>query len=178
MGTPKALLDASGETFLARVLQALREGGCHPIFVVVEDVRGPTALAARACGGEPLLNPDASPGPISSLQAGIRGLPDRAPGLVFSPVDHPLFLPSTVGTLIREFAAGCAPALIPTYLSRRGHPVLFRRVLFPELLEKDLPAGARSVVRRYLGTLAEVPVEDPGILADIDTWDEYRRHFP
>jgi molybdenum cofactor cytidylyltransferase len=93
-------------------------------------------------------------------------------------VDHPLFLPSTVGTLIREFAAGCAPALIPTYLSRRGHPVLFRRVLFPELLEKDLPAGARSVVRRYLGTLAEVPVEDPGILADIDTWDEYRRHFP
>jgi CTP:molybdopterin cytidylyltransferase MocA len=55
--------------------------------------------------------------------------------------------------------------------------VLFGRALFPELLESHLREGARTVLRRYLGSVTEVPVTDPGILADIDTWDDYRRHF-
>jgi CTP:molybdopterin cytidylyltransferase MocA len=178
MGTPKALLQADGGTFLARILHVLKAGGCGPLLVVVRDLSGPIARTARACGGDVVLNPDPSPGPISSLQAGIRALPEDAPGLVFTPVDHPLFRPSTVVALIRELRNGTSPFVVPTHGGRKGHPVLFRRSLFPELLEEDLPEGARSVIRRYLDELTEVAVDDPGILADIDTWDEYRRYFP
>ena len=55
--------------------------------------------------------------------------------------------------------------------------MIFSRNLFPELLEEDLPEGARSVIQRYLESRLEIPVEDPGILADIDTPVDYRRHF-
>jgi molybdenum cofactor cytidylyltransferase len=68
--------------------------------------------------------------------------------------------------------------VVPAFEGWRGHPVLFGRALFPELLEKDLPEGARTVVRRYLDDRLQIPVADPGILADIDTPEEYRKHFP
>jgi molybdenum cofactor cytidylyltransferase len=177
MGLSKALLDAGGQSFLARILSSLREGGAEPLLVVVRDDTDPVAREAEGNGGKVILNPDPSPGPVSSLQAGIRSLPDRAAGVLFAPVDHPLFLPTTVRTLIQAFIDTGAPLLAPTFAERRGHPVLFGRTLFPELLEKDLPQGARTVVRRYLHAREEVPVVDPGILADIDTPEEYRAHF-
>ena len=56
--------------------------------------------------------------------------------------------------------------------------MIFGRELFPELLQKELPEGARTVVGRYLERRLVVPVPDPGILVDIDTPHDYRQHFP
>jgi molybdenum cofactor cytidylyltransferase len=138
----------------------------------------PVVGETREHGGEAILNPDPSAGPVSSLQAGIRSLPDEAAALLFAPVDHPLFSPATVRALIRSFAEFRAPLVVPAFEGWRGHPVLFGRALFPELLEEDLPEGARTVVRRYLETRLQLPVDDPGILADLDTPEEYRKYFP
>ncbi len=178
MGTRKALLDAGGKTFLSRTVLSLKEGGASPVLVVVRDPSAAEGMEALASGGVVIRNPDPSPGSISSLQAGIRALPHEAPGVLFCPVDHPLFLATTVEALCAEFAAEPSSIIAPTYGGRRGHPVVFSRSLFRELLEDDLPQGARSVIHRYLETRVEVPVDDPGILTDIDTPADYLRHFP
>ena len=175
MGTSKALLDAGGATFLARVIDSLAQGGGDPIVVVVRDLGGGESREAEALGAVPVLNPNPDPGPISSLQAGIRSLKPDAPAILFTPVDHPLFLPSTVRTLVEAFRK-TQPALVaPSHGGKPGHPVVFGRGLFPELLQGELPHGARTVVRRHLDERILVPVDDPGILADIDTPDDYRR---
>jgi molybdenum cofactor cytidylyltransferase len=178
MGTPKALLDAGGMSFLARILSSLREGGAGPLFVVVRELADPAALEAQRHGAEAILNPNPSSGPVSSLQAGIRILPELSAAVLFAPVDHPLFSPDTVRALIRGFLKTRAPLVVPAFEGWRGHPVLFGRALFPELLEEHLPEGARTVIRRYLDDRLQVPVNDPGILADLDTPEEYRKHFP
>lgn len=177
MGSSKTLLDAGGRSFLARILTSLRDGGAQPIVVVVRDPDGGIAREARSEGGIVIPNPDPTPGPISSLQAGLAQMPPEAPGTFFCPADHPLFLPDTVRALRVAFARRPAPIIAPTYKGRRGHPVVFHRDLFPELLEDGLPEGARTVVRRYVARRIEVPVEDPGILVDIDTPADYRRYF-
>lgn len=178
MGTSKALMDAGGHSFLARIIGALRDGGADPIIVVVREAEGPEAEEAKAHSGTLILNPDPGPGPISSLQAGIRALSEEPPGTLFCPSDHPLFSPETVQALIRAFLADKAPLVAPSFQEKRGHPVIFGRELFPELLQKELPEGARTVVGRYLERRLVVPVPDPGILVDIDTPLDYRRHFP
>jgi len=178
MGRSKALLDAGGRTFLARILGSFLQAGAAPILVVVADPGGPEAEEAREAGGSVVLNPDPAPGPISSLQAGIRALPTPVPGTFFCPVDHPLFLPESARTLARVFCETGALIVSPTYQGKRGHPVLFHHTLFPEFLEDDLPRGARTVISRYLRERRDVPVEDPGVLADIDTPAEYRHFFP
>jgi molybdenum cofactor cytidylyltransferase len=165
-------------SFLARILKTLAEGEAHPRLVVVRDLAGGIAEEARAHGGEVLLNPDPSPGPVSSLQVGLHALSPEAEGAFFAPVDHPLFSAETVLALTRAFRSHRPPLVLPSYEGWRGHPVLFSRDLFPELLEEDLPEGARTVVRRYLEGRLQLPVDDPGILADIDTPEDYRKHFP
>ena len=178
MGSPKALLDAGGVSFLGRILGSLRDGGAFPLVVVVRSPSGPVTEEAVRHGGEVVVNPDPTPGPVSSLQAGLRALPESVPAVLLAPVDHPLFSASTVRALIRAFSDTRAPVIVPAYDGWRGHPVLFSQALFPELLEPDLPEGARTVIRRYLDSRVQLAVDDPGILTDIDTPEEYDRHFP
>jgi molybdenum cofactor cytidylyltransferase len=177
MESPKPLLKAGGRTFLAQILATLGAGGAEPLLVVVRDVDGAVAAEARSHGGTVVANPDPSSGPVSSLQAGIRALPEGISAILFSPVDHPLFSSATVEALIGGLEKTNAPLVVPAFDGWRGHPVLFHKDLFPELLEKDLPEGARTVVRRYLDARLQLAVNDPGILADIDTPEDYRKHF-
>lgn len=187
MGTPKPLLDAGGRSFLQAVVAALSGGGCAPVVVVVRDGSGPVAAMARRAGARVVENPDPSPGPIASLRAGIRALEGaeategsqrRVEGVAFCPVDHPRVRPGTVEELLEAFRAAEAPAVVPAVEGRRGHPVIFGRELFDELFADDLEEGARSVLRRRGEEVREVEVEDEGVLVDIDTRREYRRHFP
>ncbi len=177
MGAPKALLRAGGSTFLDQVTGALQEGGCAPIIVVVADLHGPVAERARAAGARVEVNSHPADGPIASLRVALRALDDDVEACAFLPVDHPLVQGATVARLIASLEASHAPIVVPSYGGERGHPVLFRRSVFPELLEDDLAEGARTVVHRHLPDLLEVGVPDPGVLTDIDTPEEYRRHF-
>lgn len=178
MGSAKALLDADGRTFLERVTGTLAAGGCFPIFVVVEDLRSPVAAVARTAGCLPLLNPDPSEGPISSIRTGLAELPPEAEGFMVCPVDHPRFQPETVAALLHAFRATRPPLVVPVFQGVRGHPTLFRRDMEAELMEPDLEEGARTVVLRHAMDALEVAVDDAGVRADIDTLAEYRRYYP
>lgn len=190
MGSSKPLLDAGGVAFVQRVVDALSGGGCDPVIVVVRHPDGPEAEMARGAGARVVVNPDPSDGPISSLRAALLHLDSseggegaetdvRKPtGCAFCPVDHPRIDRHTVARLLDVFRESGAPVVVPVYESRRGHPVLLRRTLFAELLEEELPEGARTVVRRHADDVLEVEVEDSGILVDIDTRREYREHYP
>lgn len=178
MGEDKALLDAAGRPFVVRVIEVLREGGGEPVLVVVRDAEGAVARVARGAGARVVVNPAPDEGPISSLRAALGVLPATTAGVLVHPVDHPRVEPSTIRALMRAFGATSAPVTVPVCEGRGGHPVLLAAALFPELLEPDLPEGARTVVRRYAHTRQAVEVGDVGVLDDIDTPEAYRRAFP
>jgi|GEM_PF-194113 len=175
MGSSKALLEAEGVPFLTRVIGALRAGGCDPVVVVVSDMEGDEAALAREAGGTLLHNAEPGDGPITSLRLAITEVGDEAAGIAFCPVDHPGIRPDTVERLLEAFAAGGAPLVLPTYRGRRGHPGVFARELFPDLLSPDLPEGARTVVLRNLERARLVEVDDDGVITDVDTPDDYLR---
>jgi nicotine blue oxidoreductase len=177
MGSAKALLDAGGQTFLARVVSALATGGCSPVVVVVRDAVGAVATEAEACGAVVVVNPDPAEGPISSIRLALTEWGGGVDGCAVCPVDHPLVAGATVRSLAARFKDVEADIVIPAYRGRRGHPAIFHRRLFTELLDPNLPEGARTVVRRRPSRVRECPVEDAGVVADIDTPSEYRRHF-
>lgn len=181
MGRTKALLMARGLPFLERVAGAFRDGGCERVMVVVRDLESPEARLAETLGLEVVLNPDPGPGPISSLRVALQAVED-GPGDVdwcgWCPVDHPLVETATVARLIDVAVHNPDHIVVPSKDGQRGHPVIFPRSVFNELMNQDLPEGARSVVRRDAGRVVEVPVEDPGVVVDIDTPDQYAERFP
>lgn len=182
MGTSKALLDADGVSFVRRVVGTLIAGGADPVVVVVRNGGGAEAADALAGGAYVLVNPHPDDpirgGPISSVREGIRVMPDDVAGVLLHPVDYPRIMPHTVAALVSAFVREGAAVTVPTWKRKSGHPVLFHRALFDELSTLGLPEGARTVVRRHEGARRELPVDDSGVLDDLDTPTDYLRAFP
>ena len=81
----------------------------------------------------------------------------------------------TINALIASFRVEPLPILIAAYNGKRGHPVLFSSQIYGEILAAPLDQGAKVVVRKDPSRVRELPLNDPGILADIDTPEDYRR---
>ena len=172
MGEAKALLRVGDRTFVQAVVQALTDGGCDPVIVVVPDDDAIHA-AARKTGATVLTNADPGEGPITSLRLALAALDDTVDGILYLPVDHPMVRPETVAQLLTMAASSDAPLVIPTYSGERGHPGYFGSSLFAQLADPHLEGGARTVVRGRLEDAELVVVEDPGVLKDIDTPEAY-----
>jgi molybdenum cofactor cytidylyltransferase len=167
MGRPKALLEIEGRTFLNLVADALRDGGCDQVIVVVPE--DPLLHeAAEGTGAQVVTNPDPGEGPITSLRLAIQESGPDTQGVIYHPVDHPLVLSSSVAAVVQ--AAKPRPLLVvPMLGDERGHPTYFDAELFAEFLDPHLEGGARTVVHRHLNDAVLVSLDDEGIRADIDT---------
>lgn len=175
MGRPKALLDASGESFIERAVHVLRRGGCRYVLAVVPPDEEWEIRLADVSGAEVIFNPEPASEQIASLRLALAHVTYDAAGAMVLPVDFPLVRASTVVALRESFLARGAPVVRPTYRGRPGHPTLFARTVFPELLDPRLDDGARTLVERHAHDREDVAVDDPGVVTDINTPEDYRR---
>ena len=176
MGSPKALLEYRGETFLNRLIRVMGEV-CDPVIVVLgyhaESIRAQVRGRATI-----VVNPEPERGQLSSLHTGLAALPREAEGFAFLPMDCPAVRESTVAALAEAFSQRDAETLlvIPRIGDKRGHPVLGTRRIAEELMALPLATGAaRDVVHAHVARTRYVDVDDSGILADVDDPEAYRR---
>jgi len=126
---------------------------------------------------EAVVNADYQLGQLSSLKAGIRALEGRdVDGILVHLVDHPFIDPALVDHMIDEFYRSGKLIVVPRHNERRGHPVLFSRQLFAELLAAPVDQGAKPVVHAHRQDSLEIETDETGVLIDIDTPEEYRKH--
>ena len=176
MGRPKALLPVGNTFFLDRIVASLRQTRVERIVVVLGHNAPALEEKIRHLPVTILVNPDYSRGQLSSLQVALRALEKEAvDGIVLHLVDHPFIDARLVDRMIDEFYATQPLIVVPVCRGRRGHPVIFSRRLFPELLAAPLDEGAKSVVRAHASETLEVATDEEGITCDIDTPEEYRR---
>jgi molybdenum cofactor cytidylyltransferase len=108
----------------------------------------------------------------SSVRVGRNALLPGFGGVIIALCDYPLVLPSTVALLTEKNEISPDSIIIPCHAGRRGHPLLFPRQILDELTEDRI---LRDLVCRKQELLVHIDVEDPGVLLDMDTPDEYRR---
>jgi molybdenum cofactor cytidylyltransferase len=176
MGSPKALLYYQGQTFIERICTAFLTAGVDELLVVLgaraEEIGRalPTHPKLRA-----VVNARYFQGQLSSLMVGIGALSPESEAAIVNLVDHPLVTAETITAVIESFRTVPLPIVIASYQGKRGHPVLFSSRVYGELLAAPLDQGAKVVVRKDPTRVRELPLADPGILADIDTPEEYAR---
>jgi molybdenum cofactor cytidylyltransferase len=171
MGSCKQLLDLGGKTALARCLETLLGGGIGEIVVVV-GVNG--ELVAAEAGRYPVrvvVNDDPAGDMASSVRAGRAAL-SAATGVIVALCDYPLVLPATVASLRKSHALEPDRIVIPCHGGQRGHPLLFPGMVLEELRGE---LTLRDLVRCDQNRLRCVDVNDPGILHDMDTPEDYQR---
>src|SRR5262245_11375230 len=169
MGRPKALLEFRGKTFLDHILAAISQSPIGHIAVVTGHHREAIEKAAALPGA--VFNANYAQGMITSVQTGIRALPKTVSGAALFLVDHPLIRPATIRQLVDHLEPGSIA--LPVHAGRRGHPVLFAVELFDEILSLTVNEGLNVVVRRDARRIIEVRVDDPGVLRDVDTPEEF-----
>ena len=127
---------------------------------------------------EILINPNYQLGQLSSLQIAVRHLQAErdCDGILVHLVDHPYLDSRLVQFMLRRFSESKSLIVVPRYQGKRGHPVIFARPLFRELLTAPLDKGAKTVVNAHRDETLEIDTEEVGITLDIDTPELYRRH--
>src|SRR5690606_33929109 len=139
MGRPKPLLDAGGESFIARAVAVLRAGGCTRVVAVVPAAGERVAQAAETAGADVARNPDADSEQADSLRLALRHVSGDVIGILVLPVDHPLVRDATVAALIRAFLERRPPVVRPVHGGQPGHPTLFDRAVLERGLAGPLP---------------------------------------
>jgi len=177
MGRPKALLPIGDVSFLERIVKSLQAAKVEKIVVVLGHNAAEIETKIAHLPVTVVVNPDYPQGQLSSLTAGIRSLQaEKVDGILVHLVDHPFVNPALVNRMIESFYRSKKLIVVPKWKGKRGHPVIFSRRLFDELLRAPLNEGAKSVVHAHAAETLEIETDEEGITFDIDTPEDYRRH--
>jgi molybdenum cofactor cytidylyltransferase len=178
MGRPKALLPIDGQTFIEKIVGALKQSSVGKVIVVLGHNAEEMRRSIEHLPVDILLNPDYNLGQLSSLQIAVRQLEKTADcdGMLVHLVDHPYIDAKLVKSMIERFYASGKLIVVPRYGGKRGHPVIFSRKLFGELLAAPRDQGAKAVVNAHRDDTLEIDTQDSGVTVDIDTPELYRQH--
>ncbi|MGZ4869700.1 MAG: nucleotidyltransferase family protein [Halobacteriota archaeon] len=176
MGQNKLLLRMNGGTLLGTILNAIAAADIHETVVVVghnaEEIIKVVSLKRDA----PLIviNRDYAQGMASSFQTGLRLLPHvDAVFLVLG--DQPILDKNLLDIMMSKLRDNRETLIVsPIYQGKKGHPVLFRRELFGEILGLNQNETIRDVIHRHAGRLRTVEAPEWTIV-DMDTQEDYAR---
>lgn len=177
MGSPKALLQIQGKTFLEHLVATLRNAGLHEIRVVLGHDSDKIITQLPDLNVSFIINENYQKGQLSSIQAAIRSVPKDCDAIMICPIDRPLISPELIKTLIEAYSKSKPPIVIPIFDAKRGHPIIFSSSLFPEVLRAPYDIGARAVVWAHHNEVIEVQTDEEGILLNIDTPELYEEYI-
>ncbi|QOX80471.1 nucleotidyltransferase family protein [Trichlorobacter lovleyi] len=171
MGSCKPLLPLGDGTVISRCLDTLQRGGVNEVVVVVSLQGEAVARAARDHGVRCVVNPDEGGDMASSIRVGRDSITPETSGIIVALCDYPLVLPDTVTALIDQHLLHPESIITPTCGGRRGHPLLLPRLMLEELSEGNT---LRDLLQKDAARIRDLPLEDSGVLIDMDTPDDYR----
>ncbi|MGC1341327.1 MAG: nucleotidyltransferase family protein [Candidatus Binataceae bacterium] len=177
MAFPKPLLSLGigGDTFIARTLRLILPAVERVVIVLgahAERIRTAIPADARITIVE---NPGYADGQLSSLKIGLDALAPETSAAMVHLADHPLVTGATYLALAESYRRTRGPIVIARHAGRRGHPAIFDRLIFPELLAAPLSKGARVVVNATPTRIVYTDVDDPGVALDLDTPEDLAR---
>ena len=174
MGSPKPLLDWHGRPLIQYQIEQLRDGGCDLVVVVLGHRSDRVHPFVENTGAVIVENPRFREGRATSVRAGAQMVPERPDNILVLGIDQPRSA-NIVRQVIQAAIAQKATIVIPTHNGRRGHPTAFAGWLLPEIQEvEDETLGLRDVVRRHEAEILRVEVNNPNVLLDLNTPEDYQ----
>ena len=173
MGREKILLRLGETTALEQVLDRLLRAGVEDRVAVLRPGLEEAITLARSAGAIVAVNDHPEEEMLVSIRLGIAALPRPVDVFSIWPADHPAVSLETLAAL----AAACGPdrVVIPTYGGRRGHPALVGAMLREAIFAIPPGSGLRRLWRDRPEILEELPVEDEGVILDMNTPADYEK---
>ena len=170
----KLLLPLAGKPIIVRTVERFLASQADRTMVVIGNDREKIIQALAAYPVEFIENKDYLHGMSASVKAGIRYASDQLlDGAMICPGDMPFVQTETIDQVLAAFEQTDG-IVVPVDQGRRGHPVLFSRSFFPEILGIAGDVGARYLLEHHPEAIRFLPVTDPGMHLDIDNQEVYQ----
>lgn len=176
MGRDKFLLSCpGGHNFLTHITQNYLAYGCRSVVAVLPAGGKKKAGACMSFDPRQLItieNPDAELGRAHSLRLALKALPGPAPVFVHN-VDNPFLDHRTLDMLAGKLKEG--GYVRPLYQGQGGHPIILSATLAAHIAVNLRPGTQMNTwLKQFPQT--EVEVNDPGVLVNINTPEDYHKH--
>lgn len=166
----KLLAEIEGTPMVARVLTEVSASAASPIIVVTGHESDRVRVALQRDGMTFVQNADYAEGLSTSLKVGLRAVPEDIDGVIVCLGDMPRVKATHIDRLIAAFNPLEGRAIcVPTFTGKRGNPVLWGAQFLEEMQEVAGDVGARHLIGAHGELVAEVPIDDDGVLVDVDT---------
>jgi molybdenum cofactor cytidylyltransferase len=176
LGQEKLLLPLRGKPVLQWVLESALASDLDEIVCVTRELA--SARSQLNLSDERLFwltNYAADRGQSTSVISGLWATNPKSEGVMFLVGDQPLIRKKLINSLIEKFRTGSAWIVAPSFNREPRNPVLFRRNLFPELLQLSGDRGGRVLIEKHRNNTALVEWKDETPFLDIDVHEEYER---
>jgi molybdenum cofactor cytidylyltransferase len=172
-GSQKLLADLRGKPLVRWSVERVLEARPDDVIVVVGHEGDAVGAALAGLDVRVTTNERWTEGIGSSLRTGIAALPTDADAAMIALGDEPSVQSSDMVALLAAYAAGDKDIIVPSYRGERGHPVIFARRLFRELLAISGDRGARDVIASDPSRVLVVDFDAPPP-RDVDTREQLR----
>lgn len=166
------------QTFLSAAIELLTP---FSEVVIVVGGRNSEAIApvVYSTAASLVINPHPERGQFSSLQTGLQEVLNRGrDAAIITLVDRPPCSSDTLRTLISTFRERYDEgkwALVPEFEGKHGHPIVIGREMMEAFLKAPAASTARDVEHSLQARIHYLPVNDPLVVANVDTPEEYQR---
>ncbi len=172
-GGPKILLDWGGIPVIRRIALTAILSGLSPVVLVLGAYTNEVYPYVQDLPLIVIENSEWQNGQSTSFIKGINVLSGRVGGVVTLLADQPHIPADIIKKIIRTHQTQSYPIIIPTVKGRRANPVLFDRITFPEINKISGDVGGRVLFSQF--NVFELPLQDEGLILDIDTPEDYQR---
>lgn len=162
--TNKMLLMYKNKSLICHAIDGMTPFVSH-IFIITGHFKKEIEEAVKGLKNVTCIeNKDYHNGMFSSIQTGVRYV-DK--DFFVLPGDCPFVLSSTYELLLN----GDKEMRVPSYLGRKGHPLFIKKHLIEPILTEPGSSNLKDFRNRH--DLEVIETEDPNILTDIDTIEDY-----
>jgi len=172
MGAPKPYMKLEGRTFLEIIASRLENSGASFPGIIVFNEQHHSLIQSLSLPQFDLISNERQElGQLYSLQLAIRMIPHGITGVLLCLADHPLIHEESYRRIVEMHILVPHKVILPTYEDRPGHPTLFPRLFFQEIqdLAPEKPEGVKNVLFDHPDAVMDIPLQDPGILMNLDS---------
>jgi molybdenum cofactor cytidylyltransferase len=175
LGQPKQLLPYRGSTLLGWVVsQAQSAKGLDQIVVVLGRAADQIRQQVDFGSARVVENPEFGDGCASSYRAGIGAVGSKSDAIMIILGDQPGIEPELIDKVAEEWRQSQSEVALCSYRGKLGHPMIFARSLFGQLMALHGDKAAWKLVDANAEMVQEIAIDLP-FPDDINTYDDLER---
>ncbi len=180
MQLSKIVLPWKGRTVIVHIIFVLEEAGIEEIVIVTGGYRELVEVEVAKTSARCIFNPEFHNDEMTiSLRFGLSEVNFKEySGFLLTLGDQPMIFAADLAKMMEKHQTNPEKIIIPSYNMQRGHPWLIPARFVDELKDLQPPETLRTFLKRHEEKIEYVLVDNPGILSDLDTPEDYKNMKP